>query len=124
MRQVYQRRRNDCGVACVAMLTGKTYQQAEMAIFPDPDPGYAEKRDVVAALRLLGRRPVSEFTSAFGRAPRSFRLRFDALVKCNYRAGTGAWHWVVWDARRQRFRDPLRQPYKRLRVHSYLRIDP
>lgn len=123
MREIRQRNDNDCGVACVAMVAGVSYFEARQQMFPDGAPGLTEKADLIAALEVLGRKPTQRLQSFLGIHHSVINLPFDAILKCNYRKASGEWHWVVWDAKYQKIRDPKRPKYKRIRAHSYLRVE-
>jgi ABC-type bacteriocin/lantibiotic exporter with double-glycine peptidase domain len=120
MRTIRQRQEDDCGIACVAMLARVSYDRALDEGF-DGDSGLTDTIDVVRALQRLGGRPkTSRLIPKRTKDHRSFE--FDALLLVNYRKNRVG-HWVVWDSLHGKIRDPLRYPYKRYNVRSYLRVD-
>jgi len=54
MKLIRQKKSNDCGVACVAMLARVSYNVAKKALFPNSKVGYTDERQVKNALKLLG----------------------------------------------------------------------
>ena len=105
MKTIKQKEENDCGVACVAMLTGKTYEEARADIYPSGRSKLTKTKDLSKALVKLGRKPLSDRRQPFGsKTPRD--LDTDALVFVEMDDGNDSKHWVVWDAKAKKLRDP------------------
>jgi hypothetical protein len=108
-----------CGLACVAMVAGRTYSHIRESL---------EYGGVGATQLRELRKIMADHGVSCGRRLIPFRtrnptdLRFDALLKVNPRLRGREWHWVIWDHRRQRVLDPKKKPYKRLKFVSYVRI--
>jgi ABC-type bacteriocin/lantibiotic exporter with double-glycine peptidase domain len=94
LRRVKQRQfeKGDCGVACVAMIIGKPYEEVKRAFrergLVSDGEYFTCHKDLIAVLEGFGctvkRRKFSSWRS----------VRFPAIVKVNVRAGN-YWHWVV-----------------------------
>ncbi len=124
MRLIRQRDTTGCGLACVAMIGGITYRQAKQLIFPNATAKQRSfsttKEQLQEALRGLG----FQVADRLVRVPRDIsRLRPSAILKVNVKAGGSAWHWIVWDHKRQRILDPRVPPFRRLRIMSGLLIE-
>ena len=82
----------DCGVACVAMLAGCSYQQAFKAFGFAENQGefYTRHHHLISALEKLGcavkRKRFSSWCGIHGQA----------IVSVNH-SQDGCWHWVVFD---------------------------
>ena len=95
MRIVKQREENDCGVACVAMLAGTSYEEARTVIYPKGRSKLTKTKDLHEALIKLGRKPLSDRRQPFGsKTPRD--LNTDALIFVEMDNGDDSKHWVVW----------------------------
>lgn len=118
MRMIKQVHPIGCGIACVAMLLGKSYTFARRELFPDGVVDYTDIGELKSALNKNGMMPASRMVS-YRRRP--LHLSDDAILKVNVRSD-GSWHWVVWDSKRKKILDPKVPPYteSRLRFHSYL----
>ena len=120
IRRIVQKDPLGSGIACVAMLAGKSYGAVAKEMFPDGVVPHTNTGDLKMALAAHGLEPA--------RHPVPFRstkyqdLEDDAILKVNPRRGSVEWHWVVWDAGRRRLLDPRDPPYKRIRACSYLRV--
>lgn len=82
----------DCGVACVAMLAGRSYQQAfEVFGFAENQSEfYTRHHHLISALEKLG-------CAAKRKRFRSWRvIRGRAIVAVNH-TQDGYWHWVAFD---------------------------
>ena len=116
MRRVKQRPDDlGCGAACVAMITGLTYEQAKMIVYNGKDVRTTGTGQLRAALRSQGydlphnRKRLSNNKSPTGK-PKSLRetsinLDQDAILSTRAWAD-GKWHWVVWEAKSKRVLDP------------------
>lgn len=125
---VRQRNNKDCGVACLAMLCGVTYEEAERAIPWRREgnlAGTTTKQLRIGAIKLG---VLTESTPQHRLKP----LRGDkwadipdnSLVKIPHPKGHG-WHWVAW--RKGKIYDPARGVFTDLRfgeglAASYMRF--
>ena len=87
-----QRKRSDCGVACVAMVSGVDYQTAFDAMgFPDFARDYYSKHLRVAkALQQLGRTVQWKKFKSWKEIPGH------AIVAVNHRVNRTYFHWVAF----------------------------
>lgn len=130
MRRVVQKDWFGCGIACVAMVGGVTYEKAKMTMFNKVERKHLRTGDLdytttvrlVRGLRRLGIRCGDRLVPLRGRSYRS--LKCNAVLKAWEKKAQrgGDFHWVVWDAKRRRFLDPGRLTYRRLRVRQYVKI--
>jgi ABC-type bacteriocin/lantibiotic exporter with double-glycine peptidase domain len=94
IRRVQQEDEEGCGIACVAMITGKTYPQAkryflERVFLPTERKPHTRHYQLRRALRML--RIATE-----KRAFRNWReIESLSIVPINRRQD-GGWHWVVY----------------------------
>lgn len=108
MKTVRQKDENDCGVACVAMLTGAPYAEVSDALYPTGRVRKLKTAELCAALTAFGRKPAKNRRQPFGRKQLK-DLTADALVFVTlYDNGTENRHWIVWDFEAQKPRDPYR----------------
>lgn len=101
LRRVPQRNweKGDCGIACVAMVAGVTYEEALTAF--KALPGRNE-----ASNYYTSHREVEQMLAHFNL--RTSRMKFDSwralsahsIVKVNPGKSGRRWHWVVFDAGR------------------------
>jgi hypothetical protein len=124
---VPQRGKNDCGVACVAILAGCSYDKALAAFGPiSLVKNGTTTRQVAAALRRLG----LDAEDRLRPMPRDWGPLFAGrtLVKVElYPTSTRRWHWSVIGLcdGRSVFFDPLyAEPQSGLmgRITSYLKV--
>jgi ABC-type bacteriocin/lantibiotic exporter with double-glycine peptidase domain len=121
MKTIKQKEENDCGVACVAMLTGTSYDEARAAIYPKGRSKLTKTKDLHSALVKLGRKPLSVRRQPF--ASKTLRdLDTDALVFVEMDDGDDSKHWVVWDAKAKKLRDPYRTKHEH-RLRGYLAVE-
>lgn len=121
MTTIEQREENDCGVACVATLTGATYDEARRIIYPNGRSKLTKTADLHAALKKLGRKPLTETRQPFhGKTLRD--LDTDALVFVEMANGNDSKHWVVWDAKAKKVRDPYHTKHRH-RLRGYLAVE-
>jgi len=117
MKRVRQVDEAGCGIACVAMVTGKTYLQAkryfEESVFqPKDKKPHTRHYQLRRALRKLGiateNRPFRHWRS----------IETNAIVPINRRRD-GGWHWVVFvrEGNRPYILDPA--PGKRRRRYKF-----
>ena len=117
MKTIYQEHAIGCGIACVAMLGGVTYEEARQVLFPKSAVRLTSSGKLFAALKKLGRKPAGD------RMVSLKFIDFDHLADdCLIGALLGKdKHWVVWDSDAKKIRDPFRGGYE-LRVIKYMRI--
>lgn len=95
IRRVRQRKRSDCGVACVAMIAGVSYQEAfDVFCFDDGEKYfYTRHSHLVEALESLGcevqRKWFSSWQDVAGRA----------IIPVNHRCNRRNFHWIVYDGK-------------------------
>lgn len=125
MRLVKQFDDEGCGLACTAMAAGTTYRTVRAKAFPDGEvhpTSLKQLREIMETHGVgLGKKLIPFQTRTRKRVPQD--LEFDALLKVNLRQNGREWHWVLWDHERQRILDPKRPVYKRLRYHSFIRLE-
>lgn len=120
MRLRHQLTPYGCGVACVAMIAGVGYWTACEAIF-GPEPPQRHSTHAVDLRRGLKRLGIALADRLSPLGDRSLSdLATSAIVKVNPRRD--GWHWVVWDAGRQRLLDPRQPTCRRYRAVSFLQV--
>ena len=117
MKTVRQKDEIGCGIACVAMLSGVTYDEARKTLFPKGAVKRTSSGKLFDALRKFGRKPV---------AKRMISLKHVDLDHFADDCLVGAFlgsdrHWVVWDAAAKRIRDPYKGDYQ-LKVVKYMPV--
>lgn len=119
LRRVFQQHDDGCGIACLAMLAGLSYQQACLAIFDDGQGDATSLDDLRWALMAHGFRVPKRMTPFW----EGWYTRLDqhALLAVNP-APDGMWHWAVWDADSRRILDPLRWPARKPVIVGYLPV--
>ena len=117
MKTVYQDNGIGCGIACVAMLGGVSYDEAQKVLFPKGAIRLTSSGKLFAALKKLGRKPVGDRMISLK------RIDFDDLANdCLVGTLLGKdRHWVVWDAAARKIRDPYRGDYQ-LKVVKYMPV--
>jgi ABC-type bacteriocin/lantibiotic exporter with double-glycine peptidase domain len=120
MKTIKQKEENDCGVACVAMLAGVSYDEARAVIYPNGRAKLTKTKDLSAALKKLGREPLSDRRQPFGSQTLQ-DLETDALVFVELKNGNASKHWVVWDAKAKKPRDPYHTKYDH-HLRGYLAV--
>src|SRR5258708_26098605 len=97
MRYVSQKGRNDCGVACIAMVAGISYEQAALVCERRTCDVGMNTKDVRAALIALGFVPPYRRLRRF---PRWAKPMWSCALICKVPNAHGRnWHWVVMTAR-------------------------
>lgn len=93
IQHVFQRRESDCGVACVAMIAGMSYEQAFDAIGYEEDwkHFYTTHRALTNILRELGWNIIWKKFRSWDAIPGC------AIVAVNHRCNRRYFHWVVFD---------------------------
>lgn len=122
MERITQRKSNDCGVACVAMIIQRyagcpapsSYDAANAVMFGLEPAGYTSTRDLRRGLRAfgiqIGPRRI-RFTKV---SSQDMGLTFDAIIGTKATAN-GNWHWLIWDAAARNLLDP--NPKKKSNGH-------
>ena len=102
-----QRRKTDCGIACVAMLAKKLYDEVK-PLFKN-QKGISPKlmEDALSHFNLS----IKEISS----------LSKTALVAISWKKGGG--HYVIWDQKRKQFLDPLHGLINKTDMLKYATID-
>jgi ABC-type bacteriocin/lantibiotic exporter with double-glycine peptidase domain len=119
MKRVIQEHEVGCGVACLAMLAGITFQEAAVVMFPNGRIRPARTSDIKRAAKTLG---IDAGARRRSLGKRDYRdLREDALLSVKFR-NTRWWHWVVWDSRNKQLLDPRDPPYERPPIISFLTV--
>jgi ABC-type bacteriocin/lantibiotic exporter with double-glycine peptidase domain len=123
MKKVVQRKRTDCGVACVAMVAGVTYSEAHKAL-GEVSQRRTQVADLRKALRKLG---IGLGHRSVPISPEKLSgLPFDCLLKTRPGPKSGNWHWMVWNSRLKEIFDPLPEgkAYKNpaARVAAYIQV--
>jgi ABC-type bacteriocin/lantibiotic exporter with double-glycine peptidase domain len=116
VKRVRQDHRTGCGIACIAIISEKTYQEA-MVIAKDvldwsnsKRSFYTQSDDLKKILKSMG------FFSQRNRAIRKWSSMPNlAIAAINYNQSTGHWHWVVFcrDHEGEYVLDPLSKKEKR-----------
>jgi Peptidase C39 family len=128
MRRVIQKDEYDCGVACVAMVRGCNYEVAKKVFKKiEFSKRGSYPRDLTQALKRLHVDCRGKFISFEGRPAKRLLTQNgkNAIVKVKTPEFPRKWHWIVWDAKGERWLDPEENPkcrYKRPRCISYLEI--
>ena len=120
MKRIAQQDPHGAGVACVAMLAGRSYGAVAKEMFPDGAVSGTDADELRKALVACGLEPARHLVPFRSKKYRD--LEDNAILKANSRRGGAEWHWVVWDAERRRLLDPRDPPYKRIRACAYLRV--
>ena len=120
MKRIAQQDPHGAGVACVAMLAGRSYGAVAKEMFPDGAVSGTDAGELRKALVACGLEPARHLVPFRSKKYRD--LEDNAILKANPRRGGAEWHWVVWDAERRCLLDPRDPPYKRIRACSYLRV--
>lgn len=101
MKLVEQDHIDGCGVACFAMLTGRTYKEAREVLHPGGG-SYTANEALVEALQAHGYAIETRFMLP------TIRDLHTSLLVVRYRIGGGMFmHSVVWDAEQQKVLDPF-----------------
>ena len=116
-KTIHQEHEIGCGIACVAMLGGVTYEEARQILFPKSGVRLTSSGKLFTALKRFGRKPAGD---------RMISLKFIDFDHLTHVCLVGALldkekHWVVWDSAARKIRDPYRGDYQ-LRVVKYMPI--
>lgn len=105
MKLVEQRQRNDCGVACVAMVANVSYKKAFVALGFNKNTRKfgTNKHNLRTALYALG----LDTYPKMRRVPKDITtITNKAILRCNQYRGKD-WHWKVYDPKNKTILDPL-----------------
>ncbi len=96
---IFQKKKTDCGIACAAMLSFCTYEEAL---------GVAKKLKINMknGIFLDDFFEILECFDLFVRQIKTLPKRGCALVTINWKKKNLSGHFVVWDGKRQQFLDP------------------
>ena len=120
IRRVFQQHDDGCGIACVAMLAGLSYDEVCLAIFGDHQGDATSLDDLRWALMGYGFRVPRRMTPFWEGLHK--QLKQHALLALD--PGPEAmWHWAVWDATGRRILDPLRWPPKKPTVVGHIAVE-
>lgn len=123
MKRVVQVDDEGCGIACVAMLADTSYKKVRNRIFGKRCVVPTDTKSIRKALRKFGIASAKNLIRST-RAQHYTNLQQDALLRVKLpKRDAPNWHWIVWDARRQRFLDPDADPYVNPPVTSFLTIN-
>lgn len=95
IKRIFQRRKNDCGVACVAMVARVSYEQAFDALdFPEGTKKfYTSRNQIIEALGKFGILMQRKWFRSWEEIPGC------AIVPVNHRCNRKNFHWVVYDGK-------------------------
>jgi hypothetical protein len=102
------------------MLAGVSYEEARAVIYPNGRSKLTKTKDLSAALRKPGREPLTDRRQPFG-SQTLHDLGTDALVFVEMKNDNASKHWVVWDARAKKLRDPYHTKHDH-RLRGYLAV--
>lgn len=131
MQRILQKRSNDCGVACVAMLINKytecpaesAYDAAKAAMFGRHPATRTLKKDLRKGLKAFGIKSENKYVDFDYNSPSDMGLKFDAIIATRP-IKKEDWHWLVWDADTKTLLDP--NPNKKSNSHrsayQYIKI--
>lgn len=129
MRRIKQLDSTGCGIACVAMIAGRTYSQVrkiavEMGYQRSDLTLYTHAKQLRALLDHFGVR-----TERARMARHWESLSATGIAAVNRRESDGRWHWVVYQHGRRPYAidprksaPPRRTDFGRLRLHSFVPI--
>jgi ABC-type bacteriocin/lantibiotic exporter with double-glycine peptidase domain len=118
MRHVVQREPSGCGLACVAAITKRSYEEvqrvSEYLLNHNCWKQGTTTYELHVLLLLFGYQTPRRLIPL--RTKKLTDLETDALLK------VGEWHWCAWDAKRKRVIDPLRRPDPWIKPSAYLPV--
>lgn len=121
-----------CGIACVAMLTGKSYEYIKQVglendIFSTKKAFYTDTADIVKMLKILG------IHSERGRKVSNWdTIKSISIVGINYRESSDTWHWVVYIPNEEekyvldpnkKIKTDKRTDFSRMKLRSYIPVN-
>lgn len=130
MKRIQQKHRTGCGVACVAMIAGKSYssvmKNAQLILGWEKSKRtfYTDSSDLTKLLHSFS------IKSEKCRAVRKWSsISETAIVAINHNERTNIWHWVVYhrEADTSYVLDPqskreVRKDFSRMRLRSYIPV--
>ena len=120
IRRVFQKHDDGCGIACVAMLAGVSYDAACLTIFGDYQGDATSLDDLRWALMSYGFRVPRRMIPFWEH--QHTQLKQHALLALDP-GPDGMWHWAVWDATHRRILDPLKRPPRRPTVVGHVVVE-
>ena len=132
MERITQKKGNDCGVACVAMIIQKyagcpaasSYDAAKAVMFGLAEAGYTNTEALRLGLESFGITIDQQRRSFRKKDSRNMGLEFDAIIATTPRKN-GYWHWLVWDASELCLFDPNPDkidPHSHSKASHYIKI--
>lgn len=119
MERIRQRKSGDCGVCCLAMLTGKDYAEAWQACAPFLD--CAEGNISFEKLPDLFDRLNIAVSSNDRLETEAVLPSLGCLCEIYYfRKDRKCWHYIVWDAQNKVFIDPQNKPARHFHLSRVL----
>lgn len=122
MKFVKQRQDDDCGYACIAMVSNKTYKEVKSVCFKS-----SWGMDTETLIQNLNKLEVSTAERFIPfRKYKWNSLRSDAILRCKFwdeDFEKFVWHYVVWDSKRKRVLDPNKEDISNYIITSYLKIE-
>ncbi|HAV2807924.1 cysteine peptidase family C39 domain-containing protein [Acinetobacter baumannii] len=131
IKRIIQEDSTGCGIACVAMVAGLTYNEAKQIaldnqILKSKKNFYTRSNDVANFLNFLGiksqnSRKVCHWES----------IKTLSIVAINYREATDNWHWVVYIPNEnkgfvldpnKKIKNEIRVDFSRMKLRSYIPI--
>ena len=119
MKRIIQKDELGCGVACVAMLAGRTYAAVRREMLLDGEVNATSASTLRKHLKRLG---CEVGARRLLKMPGHYSaLRCDAILRV-WPHVDGLHHWVVWDKRRELVLDPAETPYVNFKATHYLPV--
>lgn len=120
LNRVQQRHNNGCFIACLAILLGKTYEEAFKVVYPNRDcpldyenPNVGLSPEVsLEIIKKIGLKPKKSSLT------RLKSLKRTALVLLRWRDAPTLLHGIVFDASRQIFLDPSTPTFSNARAYQ------
>lgn len=106
MKFIQQKHRTGCGIACVAMISNRSYQEVYDYFFPEGkrQNHYTTRDQIKAALNHFG----CGHSGRFQVGPKSWeQMQYDSIVVVDKEENY--WHWVVYHSEEQLVYDPERR---------------
>ena len=122
MKRVIQVDDLGCGIACVAMLTCRPYDEIRGLMFRNAAVERTKASDLKGALQHYGMNPGYRTIPLKSPKVTDLDLGCDAILKSKWTFADSNWHWVVWDAMHKCILDPRCPPYPRYLLCSYLKV--
>lgn len=138
MQRVVQKHSTGCGIACIAVLTGKSYdtvlEEAKntLSVSGRGRNGFRTRRGQLRCLAKAYRLKLgckTKFDNERNRSIADFEndmngqdIGCHAIFAINRRKGAHEWHWVVWDNAAGRILDPRKKPDDEFRPWYYMRV--